>query len=205
MRRRGRLVALEGGEAAGKSTQSALLASALGAVATREPGATSAGRRLRDLLLDPGAGGLSARAEALLMAADRAEHVDRVLEPALASGRWVVTDRFSGSFLAYQGYGRGLDLDELRRLSHWASRGLTADLNVLLELPPSVAAGRRVAPPDRFEMEDGGFHGRVAAGYRELAAEDPKRWAVVDAAGHPDEVARRIAAVVSERLGATRG
>jgi len=110
---RGRFIAFEGGEACGKSTQSALLASALDAVLTREPGGTVIGARLRSLVLDPATEGLAPRAEALLMAADRAQHVAEVVEPALAAGRHVVTDRFAGSSIAYQGHGRGLPVDEI--------------------------------------------------------------------------------------------
>ena len=118
---RGRLIALEGVDGCGKSTQALRLARTIGALSTAEPGATPLGTTLRTLLLDPGLPPVSERAEALLMAADRAQHVDEVVRPALDEGRWVVTERFSGSTLAYQGYGRGLDLEELRRLVLWAT------------------------------------------------------------------------------------
>ncbi|MGH9075663.1 MAG: dTMP kinase, partial [Acidimicrobiales bacterium] len=180
---RGRLVALEGGEASGKSTQAALLAQALGAVLTREPGGTALGERVRDLLLDPGGPPLDPRAEALLMLADRAQHVATVVAPALAAGRWVVTDRYTGSTLAYQGHGRGLVVEELGRLAAWATGGLSADLTVLLDVAPGVARRRRDGPPDRLEGEGGGFHTRVLTGYRALAAGDPAGWAVVGGEG----------------------
>ena len=189
---RGRLIVFEGGEASGKSTQARLLAADLGAVLTHEPGATAAGRRIREVVLDPAAGALGARAEALLMAADRAQHVLEVIAPALDRGDDVVSDRFTPSSLAYQGYGRGLDLDELRRLSAWAAAGLEPDLVVLLDVPPALARQRRGGRPDRMEAEDEAFHERVAAGYRQLAAADPDRWVVVDGTGDIDDVARAV-------------
>lgn len=198
---RGRFIVFEGGEACGKSTQAAILAEALGALLTAEPGGTTLGARIRDLVLDPGANPCG-RAEALLMAADRAQHVAEVIEPALATGRHVVCDRYEGSSLAYQGYGRGLDVEELRRLSRWASAGLVPDLVVLLEVPEAVVAARRAARAgaDRFEGEDGAFHARVAAGFRALAAAEPDRWVVVDGTGTVEEVARRVVAACRERL-----
>ena len=186
-----RLIAFEGGEACGKSTQAALLASRLGAVLTREPGGTAVGERVRAVLLDPDVAGLDARAEALLMAAARAQHVAEVVAPALAAGRDVVTDRFSHSSLAYQGYGRGLALEEVRRLSDWATAGLWPDVVVLLDLAPEEAEARR-GRPDRFEAESSEFHRRVEAGFRRLASADPQRWRVVDASGTVDDVAARV-------------
>lgn len=197
---RGRLIAFEGGEACGKSTQSVLLAERLGAVLTREPGGTAVGEWVRALVLDAGVVGLDTRAEALLMAAARAQHVAEVVEPALAAGRDVVTDRFSHSSLAYQGYGRGLDLEELRRLSEWAAGGLWPDVVVLLELRRGQALAAATAVPDRFEIEAGGFHERVRAGFSVLAAGDPDRWRTVDAAGDIDEVAARVWAAVEPLL-----
>ena len=200
--RRGRLIALEGGEASGKSTQARVLAASLGALLTREPGGTDIGRRIRAVVLAPDLGDLDGRAEALLMAADRAQHVAEVLEPALARGTDVVTDRFSGSSLAYQGFGRGLDIDEVRRLSAWAAGGLEPDLIVLLDVPLDIAARRRTAVDDRMEAEDAMFHSRVADGYRVLAAAEPDRWVVVDGTGPPDDVAERVSKVVAEHLDA---
>ncbi|MBA2436829.1 MAG: dTMP kinase [Acidimicrobiia bacterium] len=198
---RGRLVVLEGGEACGKSTQAALLAPRLGAVLTREPGGTVAGERIRTLLLDPELGaGLDARAEALLMAAARAQHVAEVVAPALASGRAVVSDRFIGSSLAYQGYGRGLPRDELAALSAFATGGLDADVVVLLDLPAAEAATRRGPVPDRLEAAGEAFHRRVEEGFAALAADDPAHWVVVDARGSIDEVAERVWKEVSSRL-----
>lgn len=188
---RGRLIAFEGGEACGKSTQAALLARRLGALVTREPGGTAVGESLRAILLDRTTGGLDPRAEALLMAAARAQHVAEVVAPALDSGRDVVTDRYAHSSLAYQGHGRGLPLDEVRQLSGWATSGLWPDLVVLLDVPAEEAAARR-GPPDRFEAEDDDFHRRVLAGYRSLAVEQPEVWRIVDGTGPVDVVADRV-------------
>lgn len=193
-----RFIVFEGGEACGKSTQARLLAERLGALLTREPGGTPLGARIRALVLDPAmAEPLHPRAEALLMAADRAQHVAEVIRPALAAGRDVVSDRFAGSTLAYQGYARGLPVDELSRLSAWAADDLEPDLVVLLDLPGSVAAARMSGSPDRMEAAGDDFHVRVAEGYRALAAAQPGHWAVVDGCGTVDEVAARVAEAVA--------
>lgn len=202
MTARGRLIAFEGGEACGKSTQAALLAGRIDAVLTREPGGTGVGERVRALLLDPSVHDLDARAEALLLAAARAQHVAEVVGPALEAGRDVVTDRFSHSSLAYQGHGRGLPLDEVRRLSNWATGGLWPDVVVLLDLPADEACARR-GRPDRFETEGDEFHERVVAGFLSLAEAEPDRWRVVDGRGPVEEVAARVwdavAGVVARR------
>jgi dTMP kinase len=193
---RGRFIVLEGGEGTGKSTQAARLAEALGAVLTREPGGTSTGERLRALLLDPSLPPLAARTETLLLLAARAQHLDEVIEPALAAGRDVVCDRFSGSTLAYQGFGRGLDVDDLDRMSRWASAGVVPDRVVLLTVPAAVAAERvgRRGGQDRMEGEGRAFFDRVAVGFTVLAQADPHRWRVVDGAGTIDQVAVRVLA-----------
>ena len=197
---RGRFVAFEGGEASGKSTQAVGLAAVWGAVLTREPGGTQLGKHIRQLVLDPAAGEeVDFRAEALLLAADRAQHVSTIIRPALESGRDVVTDRYAGSSLAYQGYGRGLDVADIRWLSNWASAGLWPDLVILLDLPAGVAWERLVASgvsPDRLEAAGEEFHKRVADGFRALAAECPESWRVVDGSGSADEVAERVMEVV---------
>ncbi|HEY6533088.1 MAG TPA: dTMP kinase [Acidimicrobiales bacterium] len=197
---RGRFIAFEGGEACGKSTQSALLAEALGAVLTREPGGTSIGARLRALVLDPATEGLAPRAEALLMAADRAQHVVEVVTPALESGRHVVTDRFAGSSIAYQGHGRGLPVNEVEWLSDWAAAGTWPDLFVLLDVPAALAEARLGEARDRMEAEPPEFHAAVLGGFRAQAAARPDRWAVLDGTGTIDEVAFAVRAVVRERL-----
>jgi dTMP kinase len=198
--RRPVLVALEGGEAAGKSTQAARLAGRLDAVLTREPGGTALGEAVRRLLLDPEGGPLDARTEALLFAADRADHVARVIEAALAAGRSVVSDRYVESSLAYQAFGRGLPLDDVRALSAFATGGRSADVVVVLDLDPAVAAARRGRPPDRLEAEGVAFHQRVRAGFAELAAAEPDRIALIDASGDADEVAGLVWEEVARRL-----
>lgn len=195
----GKFVALEGGEGCGKSTQAARLAARLGAVLTREPGGTAVGEEVRDLLLDPALRDLDPRAEALLMAAARAQHVAEVVRPALETGQHVVTDRYAHSSMAYPGYGRGLPVEEVRDISAWATHGLWPDVVVLLDVPAEVARGR-LGTLDRFEAEGGGFHDRVVAGFRQMAAEDPDLWVVVDGAGAVDEVAERVWAAVRDRI-----
>ncbi|MDQ1402271.1 MAG: dTMP kinase [Actinomycetota bacterium] len=197
----GRFIAFEGGDGSGKSTQAGLLAARLGALLTREPGGTAVGERVRAVLLDPDVAHLDPRAEALLMAAARAQHVAEVVRPALAAGRDVVTDRYSHSSIAYQGYGRGLDLAEIRQLSEWATEGLWPDVVVYLEVSPATAATRRSDIPDRLEAEGREFHDRVGAGFRALADAEPDRFLVVSGEGTPDEVAARVWATVVAALG----
>lgn len=190
---------LEGGEAVGKSTQAALLADHLGAVLTREPGGTALGEALRKLVLGPEGPVPVARAETLLMLAARAQHVDEVIRPALAQGRDVVCDRYSGSTLAYQGYGRGLGLDDLAQLDGWANGGCVPDVVVLLELGPADAMARRpAAARDRIEGEGAEFLRRVHDGFCLLAAADPAHWRVVDANGEVGEVAERVRLAVAQ-------
>ena len=190
----------EGGEATGKSTQAARLAARLDAVLTHEPGGTALGASLRSLLLDDGGvGALTDRAETLLMAADRAQHVAEVVRPSLDAGRHVVSDRYIGSSLAYQGYGRGLPIDEVRRLSAWASCHLWPDLVVLLDVPRSAALGRVHHGPDRIESAGEEFHQRVLAGFAALAAADPARWVVIDGTASPDDVEVAVWSAVAER------
>jgi dTMP kinase len=195
-----RFIVFEGGEASGKSTQSARLAERLGAVHTREPGGTDIGAALRELLLDARTTGLDDRAEALLMVADRAQHVAEVISPALKAGRHVVSDRYFGSTLAYQGYGRGLPIAELRQLTSWASGNLWPDLVVLLDVPREVAVGRTGRTPDRLEAAGEVFHDRVQRGYRALAAADATRWVVIDGTAPKDEVTAAVWQAVTTRL-----
>jgi dTMP kinase len=200
--RPGRLIALEGIDGCGKSTQARHLADRLGGLLTFEPGATVLGVSLRSLLLDPDQPSVAVAAEALLMAADRAQHVAEVVRPALDRGTWVVTDRFSASTLAYQGYGRGLELDELGRLIEWATGGLAPDLTVLIEVDPAIGRARREgSATDRMEREGDGFRQRVADGYRRLADEQTTPWLVVDGSRTVEEVAESVWAGVGERLG----
>ncbi|WP_336323243.1 dTMP kinase [Streptomyces lavendofoliae] len=191
--RTGFFIALEGGDGAGKSTQVEALAEWIRAkghevVVTREPGATPIGKRLRSILLDVSSAGLSNRAEALLYAADRAEHVDSLVRPALERGAIVISDRYIDSSVAYQGAGRDLSPTEIARMSRWATSGLVPHLTVLLDVSPETARERFTEAPDRLESEPAEFHRRVRAGFLALAAADPGRYLVVDAGQAPETV-----------------
>ncbi len=199
---RGYFIALEGGEASGKSTQARILGKAINAVVTREPGGTALGARMREILLSKDTVGLTSRAEALLMAADRAQHVEEVVRPTLEAGRHVITDRHSGSFIAYQGYGRGLDIDAVTKLTQWATAGLRPDLVVLIDVSSDRTSTRRNATQhDRLDAEDAAFHDRVASGFRSLAVADPATWVIVDGDGTVNQVQHRIRDAIAERLG----
>lgn len=199
----GRLIAFEGIDGCGKSTQARALADRLGARLTFEPGATPLGASLRTLLLTPGDDAPRERAEALMMAADRAQHVATVIDPCLARGEWVVTDRYGASTLAYQGFGRGLDHNELDSLVAWATGGRWPDLTIFLDVPVEVARERRSGQAaDRFEGEAGSFLERVAEGYRTLAkGSTGVDWLVLDGTLSEDEVQRLIVAGLVERWG----
>ncbi|MER6247173.1 dTMP kinase [Streptomyces griseorubiginosus] len=189
----GFFIALEGGDGAGKSTQAEALAEWIRAkghevVVTREPGATPVGKRLRSILLDVSSAGLSHRAEALLYAADRAEHVDTVVRPALERGAVVISDRYIDSSVAYQGAGRDLSPTEIARINRWATNGLVPHLTVLLDVSPEIARERFTEAPDRLESEPAEFHARVRSGFLTLAAADPGRYLVVDAGQEPEAV-----------------
>lgn len=198
------LIAFEGGEGTGKSTQAALLAARIGdrAVLTYQPGATAIGAAIRRVLLDPDTAGLHDRTEALLMAADRAQHVAEVVRPALERGQVVITDRYTGSSLAYQGAGRELGIDAVASVSAFATDGLAPDLVVLLVVPPAVRDARLGArgDPDRIERAGADFHERVDAGFRRVAAADPEHWIVIDGNADPDIVAARVWDAVEPRL-----
>ncbi|MBK5305498.1 MAG: dTMP kinase [Frankiaceae bacterium] len=201
----GLFVALEGGEGAGKSTQAKLLVDWLQStgrevVLSREPGATPAGQRIRELLLDPATGGLAPRAEALLYAADRAQHVAHVILPALERGAVVVTDRYVDSSLAYQGAGRALELAEVARLSRWATGGLRPDVTLLLDIDPVIGLARIPDSPDRIELESLSFHQRVRQGFLDLAAADPDRYLVVSAVAPADSVHEQVRARLTALL-----
>ncbi|MFF0445813.1 dTMP kinase [Streptomyces sp. NPDC004609] len=189
----GFFIAIEGGDGAGKSTQVEALAGWIRAkghevVVTREPGATPVGKRLRSILLDVSSAGLTNRAEALLYAADRAEHVGSVVRPALERGAIVISDRYIDSSVAYQGAGRDLSPTEIARISRWATDGLVPHLTVLLDVSPETARERFTEAPDRLESEPAEFHRRVRAGFLTLAAGDPGRYLVVDAGQEPEAV-----------------
>ncbi|MGZ8770142.1 MAG: dTMP kinase [Aeromicrobium sp.] len=200
----GVFIALEGGEGAGKSTQARLLDSWLigighHAVLTREPGGTEVGTALRSIVLSHATGALSDRAEALIYAADKAEHVDTVVLPALREGRVVVTDRFVDSTLAYQGAGRDLDLDGLELVARWATSNLRPHLTVLLDVDPAVGL-TRFGSPDRIEAEPLGFHQRVRQSFLDLAAADRGHYLVIDAGHDRDDIHREIVARVEPWL-----
>ncbi|MSZ05290.1 MAG: dTMP kinase, partial [Actinobacteria bacterium] len=196
----GRYIALEGSEGCGKSTQAAWLAADLDAVLTREQGGTAIGQLIRGMLLDPANTALDHRAEALLNAADRAQHIGELIAPALDAGTHVVSDRSVYSTLAYQGYGRRLPLEELRSINDWAVRGRWPELAILLEVDPVALDERtRLRTKDRFERETKRFHDRVRKGFAELAAAEPDRWVVIDANATPAVVRRRIRTAVRKR------
>ena len=197
----GWLIAVEGTDGSGKSTQARLLAQHLGAVYTREPGGTPLGERLRDMVLDPAGDHPVDRAEALMIAAARAQHVAEVVRPALAEGRHVVTDRYLESSIAYQGHGRRLGPGEVAAVSAFATEGLAAKLVLLIGVAGPVAANRRSGRLDRIELAGDEFHARVVAAYRAMATAEPDRWVVVDGTGTVEEVAERVAAGVADRLG----
>lgn len=204
----GLFVCFEGGEGAGKSTQSRLLQEWLEAeghtvALTFEPGDTPVGRRLREIVLDPATGALSDRTEALVYAADKAEHVDTVVLPALARGEVVITDRYVDSALAYQGAGRALSADEVEPIMRWATGGLRPHLTVLLDLEPQAGLGR-FTERDRIEAESIDFHQRVRAAFLALAAaSDNDRYLVLDARAPVEEIATAIRDRVSALLSAT--
>jgi dTMP kinase len=193
-------IAFEGAEGCGKSTQATRLATSIGAVLTRETGGTPIGARIREILHDTSVDNLAARAEALLTAADRAQHLAEVVIPALDAGRTVVSDRSVYSSLAYQGYGRQLDVDEIRHLNEWGTGGVWPTVVVFLDTPDDTIAERMSRRDlDRFEAAGPEFHARVLAGFREMAAADPDHWITVRAIGSVDHVADEIRRSLVER------
>ena len=200
-------VTFEGVEGAGKTTQIARLAARLreagrqDVLTTREPGDGPLGAALRRLALHPPMGVfVEPRAELLIMVADRAQHVGQVLQPHLGSGGLVLCDRYADSSIAYQGYGRGLDLAQIASLNHYATNGLTPDLTILLDLDPAVGLGRQ---SERNVMEEEAlpFHRRIRAGFLALAQAEPDRWRVLDSSRPPEIVHDEIWTAVQERLG----
>ena len=202
----GFFISFEGGEGVGKSTQIARLATTLRAegrdvVVTREPGGTDLGAAVRRILLTPG-NHVTARAEALLYAADRAHHVETVIEPALAAGKVVICDRYADSTFAYQGAGRALESGDVRRIMEFAVADRWPDLTLLLDVDPRIGLqrARGGGDGDRIEAEGLDFHDAVRRGFLELAEASPQRFAVIDASGTLDEVTAQILRVLGERL-----
>lgn len=209
----GIFLTIEGVEGSGKTTQVARLGQLVRStgqtvVVTKEPGGTTLGERVRAILLDPQEEGMDPVAELFLYAAARRQHVTELIRPSIERGAIVVCDRFTDATLAYQGFGRLLDLGKLRQLNQWATEGIKPDLTVILDLPESTGLDRAkdrnategLHRESRFEGEDLRFHRRVREGYLTLAGEDESRYAVVDASGSLDEVFRRLVETLVERL-----
>ena len=201
-------VAFEGPEGGGKSTQvraaaAALLAAGVSPVVTREPGGTAIGEQIRGILLGEANRAMLPATEALLLLAARAQHVAEVIAPALARGAIVLCDRYAGATFAYQGYGRGLPLAELRQLQEFAAVAVMPDLTLLFDLPAEIGLARRHAAGEVNRLDAAGvdFHRRVRAGYRALAAADPGRWVVIDATRPVGEVTAATLAILGARLG----
>jgi dTMP kinase len=208
---RGRFITFEGGEGGGKSTQAQHLARTLEAAGiavalTREPGGAPGAEEIRKLVVEGAPERWDALTEALLLTAARREHVVRTIEPALAAGRWVISDRFADSTLAYQGHGHGIDRAALETLRRLAVGALVPDLTLILDLPVELGLARarqRRGPEQRFEAMDRGFHERLRQGFLAIAAAEPARCAVIDASAPVDEVTRAVLAAAATRLGVT--
>jgi dTMP kinase len=205
---RGKFITVEGGEGTGKSTQVRLLAEALARCgipvrATREPGGSPGAEAIRRLLIEGEGERWDAVTEALLLFAARRDHVNRVVAPALAQGVWVVSDRFADSTLAYQGYGKGVRLDQLAALHRFALGDFAPDLTLILDLPANEGLVRAAArsAADRFERLGRDFHERLRQGFRQIAADNPSRCVLIDASGDPQAVHGAVAAAVAQRLG----
>lgn len=207
---RGKFITLEGGEGAGKTTlikalQTALAAKGLDVVVTREPGGTPGAEVLRDILLKGATDRWSPVTEALLMYAARVDHVERLIEPALARGAWVISDRFADSTLAYQGTAGGVPLDRIRQLHGAALGEFRPDLTLVLDLDPRTGLERTVARGEdatRFERFDADFHARLRQAFLDIAADEPERCVVLDAGSDADAVAAAALQAIETRLGA---
>jgi dTMP kinase len=205
---RGKFISFEGGEGAGKSTQAKLLRTALQSrghdvLLTREPGGSPGAEEIRKLLVEGEPARWTPLAETLLFLAARADHVARIIEPALAKGSWVISDRFADSTFVYQGIARGLGMDFVRRLQHEALGDFHPDLTLVLDVNPHeglARAGARAGGENRFERFDDAFHARLREGFRSLAAQEPQRCALIDASASVENIAGEIWRIVGERL-----
>jgi dTMP kinase len=205
---RGRFITIDGSEGAGKTTQMAFIQAYLQTlgyqvIATREPGGTSLGEAIRSVLLDHRHDGMALSSETLLMFAARAEHLERIVRPALAAGHWVLCDRFTDATYAYQGGGRGLSLEKIQILEHWVQDDLQPDLTLLLDLPVALGlerAGRRSMAADRFEKEALTFFERVRTVYLQRAKCNPSRYRIVSADHSLDAVRTEIEAILTTWL-----
>jgi dTMP kinase len=208
---RGRFISVEGGEGAGKSTQVPMLVAALenvgiSALATREPGGSPGAEAIRRLLLEGEGERWDGIAETLLLVAARRDHVVKLIEPSLARGLWVVSDRFADSTLAYQGYGRGLPVADLAMLHRFALGDFAPDLTLILDLPVEIGLARaagRSCGADRFERLDPAFHQKLRDGFRATAAAEPARCVLIDASADPAAVHRAVLTAVAQRLQVT--
>ena len=204
----GKLITLEGGEGAGKSTQLARLAAALqqsglSVVTTREPGGSPAGERIRKLLVEGEPGSMAPMTEALLHFAQRAEHIEKTIRPALARGAWVVCDRFADSTMAYQGYGHGLGRAPIQSLCQLVCGDLVPALTLIFDVPVEIGLARaasRRGVETRYERMDASFHERLRRGFLDIAKREPKRCAVIDAAREVDAVTAEMLKTVGRRL-----
>lgn len=205
----GKFITFEGGEGAGKTTQIKLLADELKAqgidpVITREPGGAPAAEVIRSLLVEGEVERWQPMTEALLNYAARLEHVKETIQPALASGRWVVCDRFADSTIAYQGFGHDLGREKIEKLHELVMGGLAPDLTVILDLPVDEGlnrAGSRGGKEDRYERMGKDFHQRLRDGFLDIARRNPERCAVIDATHSPEDVQKKIKSLINNRLG----
>jgi dTMP kinase len=206
---RGKLISFEGGEGTGKSTQARLLRSSLEdkgkrVVLTREPGGSPGAEQIRKLVVEGEPQRWTPLSETLLFLAARADHVARIIEPSLASGMWVVSDRFSDSTYVYQGIARGLGAEKVRRLQEAALGSFAPDLTIVLDLDPAEglkrAGGRAQGNENRFERFDGNFHEKLRTAFRDIARSEPRRCVVIDAGRTPEAVAADVWRAVQERL-----
>lgn len=212
MNKKGFFITFEGTEGSGKTTQATLLADYLAregwdVVSTREPGGTDFGKGLREILLISGPQKISPQAELFLYCADRVQHIQSLIGPALEKGKCVICDRFSDATIAYQGWGRGLDQEETERICQTASGGIIPDLTILLDIDPQNGLARAIgrikennSREDRFEKESLDFHRRVRSGYLSLAKVHSNRFCVISAEGSHQEVHRRVVEVVSTKV-----